>query len=177
MHKKHLALIAALTAGSLTLLNNVAYAEGEMAPAAITAPAVTDAAGEGEDLKMFRFAIRMDKLEFVKSAMQLSEADEQKFLGQYDRYDIELKALNDERLATIQEYAANIDKITDKEADKLVKRSLDFRKKRTALLEKYYQKVAKATSKVIAARFLQVESVLQGTADVTIGSSIPLMEK
>jgi hypothetical protein len=40
-----------------------------------------------------------------------------------------------------------------------------------------YSKVAKATSKVIAARFLQVESVLQGASDVAIGSSIPLMEK
>jgi sorbitol-specific phosphotransferase system component IIBC len=116
-------------------------------------------------------------LEFVKSAMQLNEAQEQKFLEQYDRYDIALKALNDERLAIIEEYAANFDKITDQEADVLVKRSFDFRKKRTALLEKYYELVAKATSKVIAARFLQVESVLQGTADVTIGSSIPLMAK
>lgn len=33
------------------------------------------------------------------------------------------------------------------------------------------------TSKVIAARFLQVEAVLQGAGDVVIGSSIPLMEK
>ena len=175
MHKKHLALIATLAVSSLALLNNVAYAEGEIAPVATSASA--DTAGESEDLKMFRFALRMDKLEFIKNAMQLSDEQEKKFLEQYDRYDIELKALNDERLATIQEYAANIDKITDKEADRLVKRSLDFRKKRTALLEKYYEKVAKATSKVIAARFLQVESVLQGTGDVTIGSSIPLMEK
>ena len=177
MKNKHLAFIAALAAAGLNLFNNVAYAEEEKAPAVTSTSAPTETAGEGEDLKMFRFALRMDKLEFIKNAMQLSEDQEKKFLEQYDRYDIELKALNDERLATIEEYAAIFEKITDKEADKLVKRSLEFRKKRTALLEKYYAKVAKATSKVIAARFLQVESVLQGAGDVTIGSSIPLMEK
>jgi hypothetical protein len=177
MQKKQIAFIAALAAGSLTLLNNVAYAEGEMAPTATSAPAATDSSEEGEDLKMFRFALRMDKLEFIKSAMQLTEAEEQKFLEQYDRYDIELKALNDARLVTIKEYAANFEKITDKEAEALVKRSFDFRKNRTALLEKYYGLIAKATTPVIAARFLQVESVLQGTGDVTIGSSIPLMAK
>ncbi|OAI17053.1 hypothetical protein A1359_00410 [Methylomonas lenta] len=169
MKFKHLALALAFATGSFSMLNNAAYAE--------EAAAVSTSAEDGEDLKMFRFALRMDRLEFIKSAMQLDEAQEQKFLEQYDRFDIELKALHDERLAIIEEYAANFDKITDKEADVLVKRSFDFRKKRTALLEKYYQLVAKATSKVIAARFLQVESVLQGTADVTIGSSIPLMAK
>ena len=80
-------------------------------------------------------------------------------------------------MAIIKDYAANFESITDKDADKLVKRSLSFRKQRAALLEKYYAKVAKATSKVIAARFLQVEAVLQGASDVVIGASIPLMEK
>jgi hypothetical protein len=169
MKFKHLVFAFAFATGSFSMLNNAAYAEEAVASSTSTE--------DGEDLKMFRFALRMDRLEFVKSAMQLNEAQEQKFLEQYDRYDIALKALNDERLAIIEEYAANFDKITDQEADVLVKRSFDFRKKRTALLEKYYELVAKATSKVIAARFLQVESVLQGTADVTIGSSIPLMAK
>jgi hypothetical protein len=176
MKYKHLAILFAFASVSLPAINNVVYAEGEKAPSTTPAPAA-DTAEDGEELKMFRFALRMDKLDFVKQAMQLNEEQEKKFLDQYYRYDIELKGLNDERLATIKDYAANFEKITDKEADKLVKRSLDFRKKRTALLEKYYAKVAKATSKVIAARFLQVESVLQGAGDVTIGSSIPLMEK
>ena len=156
------------------LWGEVVTAEEENPPSA--APSA-DVAEEAENFKMFRFVTRMEKLEFVKQAMQLTEDQEKKFLTQYDSYDIELKALNDERLAIIQEYATNFEKITDKEADALVKRSLNFRKQRTALLEKYYTKIAKATSNVIAARFLQVESVLQGAGDVTLGSSLPLMEK
>lgn len=174
MKYKHLAILFAFATVSLPAINNVAYAEGESTPSTTPAPATAE---DGDEFKMFRFVLRMDKLDFVKKAMQLNQEQEMKFLDQYNRYDIELKTLNDERVAIIKDYAANFEKITDKEADKLVKRSLNFRKQRTALLEKYYAKIAKATSKVIAARFLQVESVLHGAGDVAIGSSIPLMEK
>lgn len=183
MKKTPLATLLAAANIGLMALTNIAYAEDEAAPTsppAVSVPAAApnaDVAEEGDELKMFRFALRMEKLDFVKKAMALTEEQEKKFLEHYDKYDIELKALNDERLAIIKDYAEKFEHITDKEADKLVKRSLEFRKKRTALLEKYYGKIAKATSKVIAARFLQVESVLQGAGDVNIGASLPLMEK
>jgi hypothetical protein len=171
----HLVLLFAIVTAA-PVINSVVYAEGEPTPSITAAPA-TDTAEESDELKMFRFATRLDRLDFVKQAMRLNKEQEGKFLEQYDRYDIELNKLNDERFAIIKDYAAKFENITDKEADKLVKRSLNFRKQRNALLEKYYGKVAKATSKVIAARFLQVESVLQGAGDVAIGSSIPLMSK
>jgi len=176
MKYKQLAFLLAFATASLPAVTNVAYAEGEKPAATIAAPAV-DTGEEADDLKMFRFTTRMERLDFVKKAMALNTEQEKKFLDQYYRYDTELKLLNDERLAIIKNYADSFDKITDKEADKLVKRSLTFRKQRTALLEKYYGKVAKATTKVIAARFLQVEGVLQGASDVVIGASIPLMAK
>ncbi|MGR9087000.1 MAG: hypothetical protein ACU841_08005 [Gammaproteobacteria bacterium] len=176
MKHKHLAFLFAIATVNLPAINNAAYAEGESASSTTAAPA-TDTGDEGDELKMFRFSLRMDKLDFVKKAMALNEEQEKKFLDQYYRYDTELKKLNDERAAIIKDYAASFENITDKEADKLVKRSLNFRKQRNALLEKYYGKVAKATSKVIAARFLQVESVLHGAGDVALGSSIPLMSK
>lgn len=133
------------------------------------------AADEGRQLDMFRFSLRMEKLDFIKKAMKLPPEQEKKFLDQYYLYDTELKKLNDQRLATISDYAAKIDHIKGDEADKLIKRVFNFRKNRTALLEKYYGKIAKATSKTIAARFVQVESILQGTSDVKIGSALPLM--
>jgi hypothetical protein len=179
MKYKHLAFLFAMATATLPALNNVAHAEGEPVPSTTIAPSTpaADTAKEGDELEMFRFTMSMEKLDFVKKAMALSPEQEKKFLDQYYHYDIELKKLNDIRLEIIKDYAENFEKITDKEADKLVKRSINFRKQRTTLLEKYYAKVAKATSKVIAARFLQVESVLQGAGDVAIGSSIPLMSK
>ena len=176
MKYKHLVLWLTMAAASLTAMNNVAQAE-ETAPVAPVAAAAPEVAGQDSELELFRFTLRMDRLDFVKQAMALDAEEEKKFLSQYDYYDIELKKLNDKRLAIIDDYAANLEKMNDKKADELVKRSFEFRKQRSKLLEKYYGKVAKATSKVIAARFLQVESILQGASDVIIGSEIPLMSK
>jgi hypothetical protein len=179
MKYKDLALIFTIAAVILPSIN-IAQAE-ETTPVEEHNKAVTEAAtvgaaaDEGRQLDMFRFSLRMEKLDFIKKAMKLPPEQEKKFLDQYYLYDTELKKLNDERLAAIGDYAAKIDNITGAEADKLVKRFFDFRKHRTALLEKYYGKIAKATSKTIAARFLQVESIIQGTSDVKIGSALPLM--
>jgi uncharacterized coiled-coil DUF342 family protein len=179
MKYKYLAFICAIAAVSLPVINTtqaeIATPVEDHDKAVKEEAETTVATDEGKALDMFRFGLRMEKLDFIKKAMKLPPEQEEKFLEQYDRYDTELNLLNDKRLAVIKDYAAKIDNIKGAEADKLVKRMFDFRKKRTALLEKYYGKIAKATSKTIAARFVQIESILQATGDVKIGSSLPLM--
>lgn len=183
MKYTHLALICAIAAASLPAIHTVQAAEGTETinpipahnEASKEAVATAVAADEGKEIDMFRFSLRMEKMEFVKKAMKLTPEQEKKFMAVYYPYDVELKKLSDKRLAIIVDYAAKIDNISDADADKLAKRSLEFRKQRNALLEKYYGKMAKATSKTIAARFLQVESIVQATTDVKIGASIPLM--
>ena len=178
MKCKNLAFAFAIAAVSLPALNNMAQAETAApvaAPAEALPPEIT---GQQEkEFDLFRSSLRMEKWQFVKQAMALNGEEEKKFLSQYNQYEADLKKLNDKRIAIIKDYAANYEKMNDKKAGELVKRSFEFRNQRNALLEKYYGKIAKATSKVIGARFLQVESVLQGTGDVAIGSEIPLMSK
>lgn len=135
------------------------------------------AADDGKELDMFRFSLRMEKIEFIKKTMSLNPEQEKKFMDLYYAYDTELKKLNDNRLTIIADYAAKFDSITDADAGKLAKQVLTFRKQRNALLERYYGKIAKATSKTIAARFLQVENIIQATTDVKIASTLPLMPK
>lgn len=170
MKYKYLALILALASFSLSVINGVAHAETPAATASVAPPAA-------DEFEMFRFSLQMDRQDFVKKGMGLNEEQEKKFLSVYYEYNVELKMLNEKRLAIIVDYANNFDHITNVKADELVKRMFEFRKQRSALLVKYYGKVSKATTKIIAARFLQVESVLQGASDVIIGSKIPLMSK
>jgi DNA primase len=88
-----------------------------------------------------------------------------------------LKALNDKRLAIIADYLSNVDNLTEAKAGELAKRTIEFRKQRIALDANYYAAVAKATTKSIGARALQVENFLQGVGDVAIGSKLPLIPK
>ena len=134
-------------------------------------------ASEREQLDMMRASIRIDKRNFIKDAMELDKEEGKKFWSIYHQYEAELMKLNDIRQDIIEDYAKNYEDISEDKADQLVKKSFEFRKNRTSLLEKYYGKVAKALSKRIAARFMQVENVLQAAGDVTIGTSIPIMPK
>lgn len=176
MKNKKLAITLVLASLALPVMNGVAYAEETpaMTPAVEMAKS---AAPEGDELQMFRFIKEMDRQDFVKKGMGLDADQEKKFLDVYFVYNAELKKLNDKRVEIIKDYVDSFANMTDANADKLVKRSLEYHKQRSALLAKYYGKVAKATSKIIAARFLQVENVLYGYSDVVIGASLPLMSK
>ena len=169
MKKTLIAVALALFTVGLPML---AHAEGNEKKA----DASVDAS-EHEQLAMLRASIRINKRDFIKDAMELDEEEGKKFWSLYHQYEGELIKLNDIRQNTIEEYAKNIDDITESKADELVKKSFDYRKARTNLLAKYYGKVAKALSKRIAARFVQVENVLLSAGDVTIGTSIPMMPK
>ena len=181
MKYKNVALALAIASVSLPVLNNLAHAETPApetpAPVVPVAAPTQEITGQESELDLFRSSLRMEKWQFVRQAMALNGEEEKKFLSQYNQYEADLKKLNDKRIEIIKDYAANMENMNDKKAGELVKRSFEFRKKRNELLEKYYGKVAKATSKVIGARFLQVESVLQGAGDVAVGSEIPLMSK
>ena len=178
MRYKHLAVILTVSSLGFLAMNGTSQAEnvGTLSPAPALETA-TAAAPAGNELDMFRFALEMDKEDFVKKALALEPAQEKKFLDVYYVFNAKLKALNDKRLKVIADYLSNIDKMTDAKAGELAKRTMDFRKQRVALDAAYYTAVAKATSKTIAARALQVENVLQGAGDVAIGSKLPLIPK
>jgi hypothetical protein len=179
MRYKNLAVILAVSGLVFSAINGAAQAEeaGKLPSTVPPLETSTAPASTGNELEMFRFALEMDKEDFVKKSLALEPAQEKKFLNVYYVFNAKLKALNDKRLAVITDYLSNIDKMTDTKAGELAKRMIDFRKKRVALDAEYYTAVAKATTKAIAARALQVEAFLQGAGDVAIGSKLPLMPK
>lgn len=134
---------------------------------------------ENASMELLRASLRMDKREVLKAALALSDKDYEKFWPIYYDYQAQLIQIYDKKMDLIQNYADhyNYDAITDKEVDKLVKASFAATKAQTALLEKYYGQVAKALSKKVAARFVQVENTLNGAFDVKVRSKLPLMPK
>jgi hypothetical protein len=177
MKYKNIAIVLAVASLGFCAVNGVAQAEdaGKLPTAAPALETATAAEPNGNEFQMFRFALEMDKEAFVKKSMKLDAAQEKKFMDVYYVFNAKLMELNKKRLAVIADYASNFDKMTDAKAGELLKRMIEFRKQRIALDAKYSAAVAKATTKKIAARALQVESILQGAGDVAIGSKLPLM--
>ena len=130
-----------------------------------------------ESFKLFRASMRMEKRDFVKESMNLSEQESAKFWTVYHQYEAELMKLTDRRMKLIEDYAASFDSMTEAKAAQLAKSGFELHRARTNLLENYYKKMAKALSNRIAVRFAQVESVSNAAVDMDLGAAIPLMPK
>ena len=128
-------------------------------------------------IELLRADVRQQKAEMVGAVMQLSAGDAAKFWPIYEEYDAELAKLNDLRVANIQEYVSSYDQMTDAKADELIQKALSYRKQRSELLAKYYERVKQALGGIEAARFVQVEDQLLLIIDLQIDSALPIVEQ
>ena len=76
MKYKKFAIILAASGLSLLATNGGAYAEDVSSPSATPPPAkvAVTAAPNGNELEMFRFALEMDKEEYMKKSLKLDAA-------------------------------------------------------------------------------------------------------
>ena len=126
-------------------------------------------------IALLRRDVQQEKAEAMGSMMVLSAQDSAKFWPIYSEYDVALNKLNDQRVATIKEYAENYNQMTDEKADELVRKSVEFRKQRAELLAGTYEKVKQALGAITAARFVVVEDQLLLLIDLQIDSSLPIV--
>jgi hypothetical protein len=129
-----------------------------------------------EMVDMMRKDLRMQKQSVVDEAMGLEAAQKAQFWGVYDKYQTELNAIWDQRIANIKKYADNYQTITDAVADELAVKNLDMAQQTLALRKKYYGLMKAALGARVAARFLQTETMLGDMVELQIGSQIPLVQ-
>ncbi|HLI63041.1 MAG TPA: hypothetical protein VKV05_06555 [Terriglobales bacterium] len=128
-----------------------------------------------EYIDLLRSDVRHRKAEIMGVVMDLNASQAAKFWPIYNEYDKELTKLNDLRLANIQAYAQNYDHMTDAKANELVQNAFAYRKQRSELLAKYYDRVKASLGAVEAARFVQVEGQLLNIIDLQIASHLPVV--
>lgn len=128
-----------------------------------------------EYVTLLRSDVRKQKTQIMGAMLELSPEEAAKFWPIYNEYDAELTKLSDLRLANIQDYARNYDKMTDSKADELIRKAFDYRKQRSELLAKYYGRVKESLGAVQAARFVQVEDQLLMIIDLQITSELPIV--
>ena len=87
-------------------------------------------------VELLRADVRAQKVAFITELMEFTDAEDKAFWPIYRAYDVELSAINDERVAGIEEYARNYDKVSDALADKLATKALELEGRRTALKAK-----------------------------------------
>lgn len=148
-----------------------------LVPAACAALSGSVVAQKQQDLtgavEAARADLRADKLEIVKKAMNLNEAEGDKFWPVYRDYAHELAKLNDERLALLKSYAEKLNNMNDKDAKSLTEKYFDLQNQQVELRRDYFDRFRKATSAVTAAKFFQIEHRLDVVTDLQVAATVP----
>jgi hypothetical protein len=142
----------------------------------LQAPAQSKELNTQAYVQMLRADLKAQKEAIIKETMQLNEQQAAVFWPIYMQYDAEQTKLGDEKLAIVQDYAANFMMMTNEKADELAQRVMQMDEKRMALREKYYGILKKALGAVLAARFFEVEHQIQLIMDLQIASNLPIIE-
>jgi hypothetical protein len=140
---------------------------------AMLASATAQAQNQYEEL--LRQDIRAAKTEIVTEAMMLSSEEADAFWPVYREYELELATYWDARIALIEEYAQNYEKMDDATADAIMQKAMKLRKQREDLRQKYYKKMKKEVGAIVAARYAQVDNVLSSLVDLQISANLPLV--
>jgi hypothetical protein len=166
-------IIWGLASTVLYLAGSTAIAQTPTVGASSPAPAAK--ANLDQEIKLLRKDVRSEKSRAMLNALELNSEQTAKFLPIYKQFEAELTKLNDLREANIREYAKNYSTMTDNKADELVNQAISYYKKRTDLIANYYDKVRAALGTGTAARFVQVEAMLDNIIDLQIQSGMPLI--
>src|SRR3954447_5740354 len=126
-------------------------------------------------IQLVRRDLRQDKRELIGHAMKISQPKADAFWPVYTRYETNLNKLGDEKLALINDYAANFKAMTDAKAGELTDRAVDLDLQRTGLLRNYLPEFRKTLTNRRVAQFYQVEMPLLKIIDLQIASQLPAM--
>jgi hypothetical protein len=126
-------------------------------------------------IELMRKDVRADKADIVAKTMELSAEEAALFWPIYKRYEAEAKALGDERLAIITDYAESFDTLTDEKAKDLVTRAVALDGKVQALKERYLEEFLSVLPAKVVARFYQVDSRINNLIDLELSGQIPLV--
>lgn len=173
-----LSLIASITgialAGALAV--SVASSTEPASPAAASSSKATSRPDNLEQiLAAFRTDLNASKVATLNRVMKMTPEEAAKFWPIYQRYEKELTAVGDRRVALIREFVtlSNAGKLNDSNAATLSAEWLQGEQDRLDLWKKYNKEISAAVSPIRAAQFLQVEHQIALLVDINIASAMP----
>lgn len=157
-------VVAAL---SLTFVVGVSLAHAQTS----AKPQSVDAA-----IEQLRKDTRAEKADIISGSMGFTATQAAAFWPLYKKYEEAQKAVGDEKVALIKDYAANSGSITEAKATEMVGRLQAIEDKGLAAKHQFVKSLQGVLPAKQVARYYQVENRIQMLADLAIASEIPLVE-
>ncbi|MEK6783624.1 MAG: hypothetical protein AABY93_18115 [Bacteroidota bacterium] len=131
---------------------------------------------QATETELVRSVFKLEKKALVADFLQLSNDDATKFWPIYEKYEQERSAIGTRRIALLESYVNKYDKMDDVSLDALVKESGSIQSKEVSLREKYYKTVKKSVSTSVAARFYQVEDLINVGVRMELYEALPMLQ-
>ena len=132
--------------------------------------------GSEQYVELMRQDIRAQATAIFTEAMMLTDAQGEIFWPIYRDYKHQVSTIGDARIALIKEYAAKYNTMDDATANGIMDKVLKLNKERNSLREKYYKKMRKDLGGVLAARFFQIDRILNEIIDLQVSAELPLVQ-
>lgn len=130
------------------------------------------------EIEIVRSVFRLEKKAVVADYLKLSDKESEQFWTIYDEYEKERMQVADQRLGLIDSYMSALQNgMSEDKANELVNTLFSVQKKESSLLKKYYSKVKRSVSVVVAARFVQIEEIIQIAVLNSLNEQMPLVER
>lgn len=136
----------------------------------VTAKPLTDA-----DIELLRSNVQNSKNDVISHTMQFTSAESEAFWPVYRSYASDQKAIADERLQLIKDYAKEYATMDDAKAKDMVQRLIEIENRTAKLRDDYWPKFEKALGAKRAAKFYQVDNRLTTMVNLQLSSEIPLI--
>jgi hypothetical protein len=136
---------------------------------------VSKAQSNTDEINFMQSTYGMQKKQLIALHMQVSKADSAKFWALYDAYEVTRKDIGKKRIANIEEYSKNYDKLTNEKTDALINTTLEVYNDFGKLWKDTYKKMAKEISPLTAGKFIQVEMYLESLVRNELSAEIPLI--
>lgn len=127
------------------------------------------------DPKFASYMIETERRTVFMQNMNLNDSTSKIFWVIYDEFESELKVIREAGIANLKKYADDYEKMTDEQADEIMKVSLKNEAKRAAIRKKYYAKVSKALGAKVGIRFMQLDTIINMVLKLSIYDELPLV--
>lgn len=129
---------------------------------------------QATETELVRSAFKLEKKAIVADALQLNEKEAALFWPIYEEYETLRYRFGTKRIQLVEKYLLHLDQVTDITADELVKASNELLSGELALRTKYYRIVKKKVSILTAARFYQIEDMINVEIRSQLFAQLPL---
>ena len=128
-----------------------------------------------EDIDIIQSLFGKEKKELVSTYMTIPEKKANQFWKLYDTYEDARKKLGRERIALIEEYAKNSDKLTDAKASQLAAKKFAWNASYAKFQQTSFTKFSTVIGGLQAAKLMQLEDYIENCIRVTIADEIPFI--